>query len=382
MKSTIIAAAGLLVVFGAMAVAQDTAKVPSVDVGPIKVGSIEVLSGPAAKYGVPIRQGIELAIEQVNIKGVLSGRKLEMVFEDSAGQKEQALNAMKKLLARDHVVAVLGPTLSNEMFSAGPAAVERQIPVIGASTTANGITDIGEWIFRNAMPESDVVPVTIATVKKKFGAKRIALMYSNDDAFTKSGFDVMKDAAEKQGLEIATVETFSTKDTDFSAQLTKIKGLNVDAIGISALAEAGAGVVLQARQLGIGPQVPLFGGNGFNSPKVAEIAGKAAEGFMVGTPWFIDKKDPLNEKFVAAYRAKYNTDPDQFAAQGYDSALILAEAIDRAGSTENTKLKDALLKTDHTGILGPFRFTAHRDPASAAGVVVLAVKDGKFTALE
>jgi branched-chain amino acid transport system substrate-binding protein len=382
MRMKTIAATGLVIAFAAAALAGESARVAAAALAPITIGSIEVLSGPVAKYGVPIRQGIELAIEEINTKGVLSGRRLEVVFEDSAGEKEQALNAMKKLLARDHVVAVLGPTLSSEMFAAGPAAVERQTPVIGATTTANGVTDIGEWIFRTALPESEVLPVTIAAVKKRFGAKRIALMYSNDDAFTKSGFDAMREAAERQGLEIVATETFSSKETDFSAQLTKIKGLNVDAIGISALAEAGAGVVLQARQLGIGPQIPLFGGNGFNSPKMAEIAGKAAEGFMVGTPWFIDKKDPLNEKFVAAYRAKYNADPDQFAAQGYDSALILAEAIDRAGSTEGAKLRDALLKTDHAGILGHFQFTPHRDPASADGVVVLAVKNGKFATLD
>ena len=348
----------------------------------IKVGAVEALSGPAAKYGVSIRHGIELAVDQVNAKGVIGGQKIEMIFEDSAGQKDQALNAMKKLLARERVVAVLGPTLSNEMFAAGPAAVERQIPDIGTSTTANGITDIGDWIFRTSMPESDVVPVTVATVKKKYGVKKIALMYSNDDAFTKSGFDVMKAAVEKEGIEIATIETFSTKDTDFSAQLTKIKGLNVDAIGVSALAEAGAGVILQARQLGIPPNVVMFGGNGFNSPKVAEIAGKAAEGFLVGTPWFIGKKDPLNQQFVAGFKQKFNEDPDQFAAQAYDTVFILAEAFDRAGSTDNTKLRDALLKTDHKGVLGAFRFTPHRDPASAEGVVVLAIKNGKFDTLE
>ena len=128
----------------------------------VKIGAIEGLSGPIAKYGVPIRHGIELAADEVNSKGgVLGGRKIEMIFEDSAGQKDQALNAMKKLLARDHVIAVIGPTLSNEMFAAGPAAVERQIPAIGTSTTADGITDIGEWIFRTAMPEADVIPVTV-----------------------------------------------------------------------------------------------------------------------------------------------------------------------------------------------------------------------------
>src|ERR1700683_2889826 len=348
----------------------------------IKVGAVEGLSGPLAKYGVPIRHGIELAVDQVNAKGVIGGRKIEMIFEDSAGQKDQALNAMKKLLAGARRVARFGPRPAKRRVSAGPAAVDRQIPDIGTSTTADGITNIGDWIFRTAMPEADVIPVTVAPVKKKFGAKKVALMYSNDDAFTKSGFDVMKAAVEKQGIEIATVETFSTKDTDFSAQLTKIKGLGVDAIGISALAEAGAGVVLQARQLGIPPNVVMFGGNGFNSPKVAEIAGKAAEGFMVGTPWFVGKKDPLNQQFVAAFKQKYNEDPDQFAAQAYDTVLILAEAFDRAGSTDNTKLHDALLKTDHKGVLGPFRFTPHRDPASAEGGVVLAVKNGKFDTLD
>jgi branched-chain amino acid transport system substrate-binding protein len=373
MKPAIYLALAITLAFGQPAFSQET----------VKVGAIEGLSGPIAKYGVPIRHGIELAADEANRKGgVLGGRKIEMIFEDSAGQKDQALNAMKKLLARDRVIAVLGPTLSNEMFAAGPAAVERQIPAIGTSTTADGITDIGEWIFRTAMPEADVIPVTVATVKKRYGIKRVALMYSNDDAFTKSGFDVIKAAVQKQGLEIATIETFSTKDTDFSAQLTKIKGLNVDAIGISALAEAGAGVVLQARQLGIAPNVVMFGGNGFNSPKVAEIAGKAAEGFMVGTPWFIGKKDPLNQQFVAAYKQKFNDEPDQFAAQAYDSLLILAEAIERAGTTENTRLREALLKTDHKGVLGPFRFTPHRDPASTEGVLVLAVKNGKFDTLD
>jgi branched-chain amino acid transport system substrate-binding protein len=373
MKSAIYLVLAAVVAFGQLALAQE----------PVKVGAIEALSGPVAKYGVPIRHGIELAVDEVNKKGgVLGGRKVDMIFEDSAGQKEQALNAMKKLIARDHVIAVFGPTLSNEMFAAGPAAVERKVPALGTSTTADGITDIGEWIFRTAMPEADVIPVTVAAVKKHYNVKRLALMYANDDAFSKSGFDNMKKAVEKQGIEIATIESFGSKDTDFSAQLTKIKGLDVDAIGISSLAEAGAGVVLQARQLGIGPAVVIFGGNGFNSPKVAEIAGKAAEGLMVGTPWFIGKKDPQNQQFVAAYKQTYNEEPDQFAAQAYDSLYILAEAIDRAGSTENTKLRDALLKTDHKGVLGPFRFTANRSPASTEGVVVLEIKDGKFTPLE
>ncbi|HEY0521927.1 MAG TPA: ABC transporter substrate-binding protein [Stellaceae bacterium] len=348
----------------------------------VKVGAIEDLSGPTAKYGVAIRQGFDLAADEINGMGGSKAGKFDIIYEDAAGQKEQALNAARKLLARDKVVTLLGPTLSTESFAAAPAANERKIPIIGTSTTANGITDIGEWVFRTAMPEADVIPVALQKAQKKFGIKKVALLYANDDAVSKTGADVMKAALPKLGIEIAAEETFATKDTDFSAQLTKVKGLGVDALCVSSLAEAGAGVVLQARQLGIPKTVPIIAGNGFNSPKIAEIAGDSSENVIVGSPWFVGKKDPANEKFVAAFRKKYNQDPDQFAAQAYDTLYILKEAIDRADSTENTKLHDALLKTDHTGVLGPFRFTPHRDPGATEGVVVLVIKNGKFTELE
>lgn len=346
----------------------------------VKVGAIEDLSGPTARYGVAITQGFQLAADQINAKGgVMGGKKIDLVVEDAAGMKDQAVNAAKMLLARDHAVALLGPTLSNEMFAAGPVAVERQVPIIGTSVTAAGITDMGEWVFRTSLPENDVVPAALANTKQVFGLKKVALMYANDDAFSKSGFDAFKKAAIDAGLEIADIESFSQKDTDFSPQLTKIKSLGVDALLVSALVEPASGVVLQARQLGM--MMPILGGNGFNSPKLVEIAGKAAEGVLVGSPWFIDKPQPENIAFVSAYRAKYGQDPDQFAAQAYDTMFILAEAFDRAGSTDANKLHDALMATDHDGIMGPFKFTAHRDPASATGVVTLVVKHGKFQIL-
>jgi len=347
----------------------------------VKVGAIEDLTGPTARYGIAIKQGFELAAEQINAKGgVLNGRQIEFLVEDAAGQKDQAINAAKKLLARDRVIALLGPTLSNEMFAAGPVAVERQIPIIGTSVTADGITDMGDWVFRTSLPEGDVVPAALANAKQIFGLKKIALLYANDDAFSKSGFDVFKKSAVAAGLEIADIESFSQKDTDFSPQLTKIKSLGVDALLVSALVEPASGVVLQARQLGM--TMPILGGNGFNSPKLVEIAGKAAEGVLVGSPWFVDKPQPENVAFVTAYRTKYDSDPDQFAAQAYDTMFILAEALNRAGDTDANKLHDALLASDHDGIMGPFQFTPHRDPASAGGVVTLVVRDGKFQILE
>jgi branched-chain amino acid transport system substrate-binding protein len=367
----------LLLAFAAFCL---TLRPAGADEPPVKIGALEDLSGPTARYGVAIQGGFVLAAEQINAKGgVLHGRKIELLFEDIAGQKDQAITAAKKLLARDKVVALLGPTLSNEMFAVGPIANDRKIPIIGTSVTAEGITDMGDWVFRTSLPEADVVPEALRRARAHSPLKRVALLYANDDAFSKSGFDVFKRALGEAGIEVADIESFSSKDTDFSPQLTKIKGLAVDALVVSALVEPASGLVLQARQLGL--MMPILGGNGFNSPKLIEISGKAAEGVMVGSPWFVEKPQPDNVAFVAAYRQKYHQDPDQFAAQAYDTLFILAEALDRAGGTEPARLQAALLASDHNGILGPFRFTPHRDPATVGGVVLLVVKDGKFQIL-
>ncbi len=347
----------------------------------VQVGAVEILSGPNAAYGTAIREGLLLQLEAVNKAGVLDGRHIALTIEDSAGAKDQAVNGARLLIGRDHAAAIIGPTLSNEMFAVGPVTNARHVPTIGTSTTAVGITDIGPYIFRTSLPESDVIPVTLAAAQKR-GAKTIALMYANDDAFSKSGFDTMKAAAEKAGLQILTIESFGSKDTDFSAQLTKIKGMNPDAIGLSALVEPVAGVLLQARQLGIGPRTLFIGGNGSNSPKLGQIAGKAADGLIVGTPWFVAKDTPANTAFVTGFRQKYNHDPDQFAAQAYDTMAILAQAIDRSGDATPDHIRDALLKASYDGVMGPFSFTEHRDPASAKGVVVLVMQDGRFQVLQ
>jgi branched-chain amino acid transport system substrate-binding protein len=275
------------------------------------------------------------------------------------------------------VAAIIGPTLSNEMFAVGPVTNGRGIPTIGTSTTAKGITDLGPFIFRTALPEADVIPVTLQAALAR-GVTTIALLYANDDAFSKSGFDVMQAAAPQAGLTVVAVDSFGSKDTDFSAQLTRIRALKPGAVGISALVEPLSGVLLQARQLGFGKETLFIGGNGANSPRLGQIAGAAADGLLVGSPWFIAKPDPASTAFVSAFRTRYGHDPDQFAAQAYDTLFILAEAIDRAGAAEPARIRDALLQTDHAGVMGPFRFTDHRDPASRAGVVVLEMQGGAF----
>lgn len=371
-----------LLVAGAIAMGA-LATTPAVAQETVTIGAIEILSGPSAAYGIAIKGGLELAMDEINAAGgILGGKKLALIVEDSAGNKDQAVNAARKLVGRDGVPLIIGPTLSNEMFAVGPVTNERGVVTVGTSTTAKGITDIGPFIFRTSLPESDVLPVLLKKAQEKFGIETIAMMYANDDAFSKSSFDSMKAAADRLGLNIATIEAFGSKDTDFSAQLTKIKGLDVDAITISALVEPISGIVLQARQLGIPDSVHLIGGNGANSPKLGEIAGAAADGMLVGSPWFIGKKDEKNQNFVAEFEKRNGMPPDQFAAQAYDTMYIVAQAIDRAGSTDSDKIREALYKTDFTGVMGPFTFTEGRDPASTEGVVVLTMKSGHFEILE
>ena len=348
----------------------------------VTIGAIEILTGPNSRYGFAIRNGLDLALDEVNKTGVLGGRKLAIQYEDSAGNKDQAVNGARKLIGITKVPLIIGPTLSNEMFAAGPVANAQKVPIIGTSTTAAGITAIGPYVYRTSLPESDVIPVTLKRAQEKFGIKKVAVMYANDDAFSKSGYDVFKASLDKMGIQILTTETFGSKDSDFSAQLTKIKSLNPDAIVVSCLVEPASGILLGARAVGIDPKVRFIGGNGFNSPKLGDIAGEAADGTLVGSPWFIAKDDAANTKFVAAYRAKYKDDPDQFAAQAYDTLFIVANAINTAGSAESEKIKVALQATKFSGVMGPFSFTDQRDPADASGVVVIEMKAGKFQILK
>ena len=265
-------------------------------VDPMTIGAIEILSGPNAKYGVSIKQGFDLGVAAANRAGGVQGRPLAIAYEDSAGSKEQAINAARQLLGRTRCRFFSAPPYRPRCSRSAPIAVERKTPIIGTSTTANGITAIGPYVFRTSLPEADVIPVTLRAARDKFGVKKVAVLYGRDDAFTKSAYDVMAKALADLNIEVLTTETFGAKDTDFSAQLTKIKSLNPDAIVVSALADAGAGILLGKQALGFPASVRVIGGNGLNSPKVLEIAGAAADGLLVGSPWFVGKSDPLKRE--------------------------------------------------------------------------------------
>jgi branched-chain amino acid transport system substrate-binding protein len=338
-----------------------------------KIGVISIITGQGAAYGEAITNGIKLARDEVNAKGEVF---VDLKIEDSSGKQEQALAAVQKLINSEKVVAIIGPTLSNEMMAAGPEANASGVPIMGTSTTAKGITQIGKFVFRNSLPESQAIPAAVGQAVKKYNIKKVALLYGNDDAFTKSGFDTMKEVSEKLKLNIVTIQEFQKGQADYKAQLTKITSLKPDAVFCSALYNEGGVILAQARKMGL--KVPFVGGNGFNSPKVIEIAKEAAEGLIVATPWFGEKSDPQVKAFVAKYEKAYGKKPDQFAAQAYDAFYIMTNALKAAGTADRAKLRDSLAATKNfQGVLGKFSFDAERDVVMTPNVLI--VKDGKFT---
>ncbi|XAH22574.1 ABC transporter substrate-binding protein [Xylophilus sp. GW821-FHT01B05] len=332
----------------------------------LKIGVAEALSGGAAQYGSAIRNGFQLAADEINAAGGINGDKLVLVVEDEQGKKEEAINVFKKLIFQDKVLMVFGPTLSNSAQAADPIAQAAKTVAFGTSNTADGITSIGDYVFRNSVTEADVLPETIKMAVKKAGVKKVAVLYGNDDVFTKSGYDNFKKALEDLKIPVTTTETFAKGDVDFKAQLTKIKASNPDAIVLSALLAEGAPIMVQARQIGL--NVPIIGGNGMNSTKIFDLAKDKSDGLYVGSPWSSSNDTPENAKFIKAYTAKYNGAPDQFAAQAYDALYIAAQAIKQVKFSgklpaDRAALRDALPKVKWTGATGAFEFRRATDKA-------------------
>ncbi len=362
-----------LVVLGFVA----TAVPPVFSAEAIKTGFVFSMTGGAAAYGATQKEGAELAVEQINAAAG-GGMKIAPIFEDDASVPQQGTNVYNKLINGDKVTVIIGPTLSNTAKITNPIAQQIGVPVLGVSNTAGGITEIGDYIFRNSLTEAVVIPNTIKVAKEKLGLKKVVLFYGNDDAFTKSGADVFRKVLQAEGIQILGEQTFAKGDRDFSPQLTQIKSQNPDAVVCSALVEEASGIVNQARQLGIPKTVRIIGGNGFNSPALIKNAGEASEGVIVGAAWNISSTNPLNVKFVDAYTQKFNRPPDQFAAQAFAGVHIVYQAAKAAGTADNRKgIRDAMLKIKGLDtLLGKFSFTEGRDADHSP--VVQEVKSGKF----
>ena len=341
----------------------------------VKFGFVTAYTGPGAAYGQAMKEGVDLAVEEIN-KDPKTKMKIDLVTYDTKLNKAEAINAVKKCIEQDKVLAIEGPMTSGEMFAAGPVAQQSKVVAFGTGTTAPGITDLGDYIFRNAIPGKLAIPVTVQKAHDKLGFKTVAVMYSNNNDQMVGENKIYQDVFKQLGVNVVDTETFADKDTDFSAQLTKIQAANPDVIAIAGLYQEGALIVKKAREMGM--TQPIIGNNGFNSPAYIQQAGDAANGTLVATPWNPERKSDKAQVFRKAYVAKYGHEPDQFAAQAYDAMYVMHQAAEQSGTTtDRKKFRDTLAKIkDFEGATGKFQFDEHRDPKM--DLDVLQVKDGKW----
>ena len=341
----------------------------------VKFGFVTAYTGPGAAYGQAMKDGVDLAVEEIN-NNPNTKMKIDLKTYDTKLVKAEAINAVKKCIEQDKVLAIEGPMTSGEMFAAGPIAQQSKVVAFGTGTTAPGITDIGDYIFRNAIPGKMAIPITVKKAQEKLGFKKVAILYSNNNDQMVGENKIYQELLNEMGLEIVATETFADKDTDFSAQLTKIQAANPDVIAVAGLYQEGALIVKKAREMGM--TQPILANNGFNSPAYIQQAGEAANGTLVATPWNAESKSEKAQAFRKAFVAKYGHEPDQFAAQAYDAMYLMHQAAEQSGTTtDRKKFRDTLAKIkDFEGATGKFQFDDHRDPKM--DLAIMEAKDGKW----
>jgi len=333
----------------------------------VKVGVIADVTGSAGAYGTSQKNAFDLASEDLKAWRIDAGGA-NLVFDvaDSASDAAQVVNLVQRF-STDGSALLIGPTLSSEAKKADPLAVKANLTILATSNTASGITTMGPCVFRDALSEDQVVPEAVARVTKLWKLKTAAIIYGDDDQFTKSDYDIFRAALEKNGVQIVDVETYHKGDVDFKAQLTKIASSKPDLLVVGALLDEAVKIVVQARQIGI--KSHLIGGNGLNSPKFITNAGPAAEGVVVGAAYFLGNNYTGNRGFVQRYTAKYGSGPDQFAAQAYAAAQIVAYAV-KAGATTSEQFCAAFKKLPVVQtVLGPVAFYPSRDVRAASAIL-------------
>jgi branched-chain amino acid transport system substrate-binding protein len=342
----------------------------------IAIGEYASLTGKEAAFGRSSHRGTEIAVDMVNSAGGVLGKKLKLITEDTQSKEGESSTVVSKLISRDSVVAVLGEVASGRSLEAGPICQREKIPMISPSSTNPKVTQVGDYIFRVCFLDSFQGDILARFALTKLNAKRVAIMFDVSQSYSVGLADYFRQSYLKRGGQIVSEQKFNSGDTDFNAQLTAIKAQNPEAIFLPCYYQEAASIARQARQLGI--TVPLFGGDGWEAPELIEIGKEAIEGCYYSTHYSPQSQDPEVKKFVQAYKAKFDNEiPDAMAALGYDSALVLADAIRRAGTTSEPQLRDAIAATkDFPGATGKTTIDANRDASKPATIVT--IKNGQF----
>jgi branched-chain amino acid transport system substrate-binding protein len=345
---------------------------------PIKIGEFGSLSGGTATFGISTDEGVRLALEEINSAGGVLGRPIEVIVVDDQSKPEEAVTAVQKLINQDKVVAIIGEVASSRSLAAAPVAQRARIPMLSPASTNPKVTKVGNYIFRSCFidPFQGAAMANFAMTNDKGPhAKRFAVLYDVKNDYSVGLREFFIARVKELGGQIVADESYGEGDIDFKAQLTKIKGTNPEAIYVPGYYTEIGLICRQARQLGI--QVPLMGGDGWDSEKTAEIGGDAINGCYFTNHYSPDEDRPAVKKFVETYKAKYNgKTPDAMAILGYDAMRIMADAIQRAGSDKPRAIRDALAKTkDFPAASGTI--TMDKDRNAKKPIVVLKIEGGK-----
>ncbi|HOS29213.1 MAG TPA: ABC transporter substrate-binding protein [Treponemataceae bacterium] len=345
------------------------------DADSIKIGGIFPLSGPVAVYGVEAKNGIELAIEEINAAGGINGKKVVLISEDDEGNPEKTVNAFKKLTTKDKVTMIIGSLTSGCTAAITTLAQNQKVLLIAPAATMESITDAGNFIFRACF-----IDPFQGTVGGKFSAetlkaKKAAVLYDVANDYSIGLYENFKKAFLASGGIMAAEESYTTNDMDFNAQITKIKNANPDVVY---LPDYYATVALIAKQLRAqGVNASIVGADGWGG--IVDNAGDEILNGFYSDHYAADSTDPKVVSFVNSYKNKYNSTPVSFAALGYDSMYIIKDAIVNAGSTDASAVRDAVEKTNGAYVTGKLTFDAKRNPVKSAVMMEIVKAEGKLT---
>jgi branched-chain amino acid transport system substrate-binding protein len=365
----------MVVLFAALSLAFVGADVAHAQV---KFGVFGPLTGDAAAFGASMKEGIDLAVNEQNAKGGVLKQKIEVIYGDDAGKPEQAINIAKRFTGSDHVLVILGSTMSPTSMAVSQVAEDTETPQIIVGATAQRITLQGNpWVFRSAVPDVKLASDLVDFIHQKYpDKKKIGFIYINDD-FGKGGLTAFKARAATYGLELVATEAYAPGDIDFTSLLSRIKSSQAEIlVDWSRYTEASL-IAKQYKRMGL--NIPRFGCDGQSSPKFLELAGDAANGMYYATHFSVVTAagNPVAMDFIKKFQAAYKKNPDHTAAQAYDAVHAAVFAIEKAGKPDRAAIRDALHTVQFDGTRGRFSFDKKGDPAFPTDMVL--VKNGKET---
>jgi len=345
----------------------------------ILIGEYSSLTGTTATFGLSTHHGLMLAFKEVNEAGGVLGKKMILVTEDTQSKPEEAATAVTKLITRDNVKAVIGEVASSRSLAAAPICQANKIPMVSPASTNPEVTKKGDYIFRVCFIDPFQGEVIAKFAANSLKLKRAAILKDVKNDYSIGLAQFFEHTFTQLGGEIVAAQAYSEGDTDFRAQLTALKSTDPQLIVVTGYYTEAALIVKQARELNM--NMPMLGGDGWDSVKLLEIGGEALNGTYYTNHFTPDDTSALVKSFVAKFKSNFTDTPDAIAALGYDAALILFDAIKRAGNTDAAKIRDALASTkDFIGVTG--RITIDKDRNARKSAVILAIDGGKTHYLE